>query len=306
MPAEHPTINETVLTPESGASSTSDTSAASSKESSGADAKGAEGVQTLNEDGTPKAPVKEAGKEKVAGEEAGKEAGGEETRLDKHPRFQEVIKARQDADGKVASLQAENAALKAQMATAQQVKPAEPGGRNYQQELGDLGKKLDEGDISQSEYMGKYTEIIRAESNQGAQEMIAQSEKQSRVISLEDQFLKDNPSYMEVFRAGKLDAIKTQHPLLDNISAFKEYERLEAVASIEAKVNEAVEKTKAEMIDQFKAKGSATVLGEGSTAIPSEKPAGEAPEMKDPKKFGGSTNVLANRLALRRKEKAGL
>ena len=61
MPIEHQTINETVLTPESVASSAAESSADASKDTSGADAKGAEGKQTLNEDGTPK--VTEAGKE---------------------------------------------------------------------------------------------------------------------------------------------------------------------------------------------------------------------------------------------------
>jgi len=47
-------------------------------------------------------------------------------------------------------------------------------------------------------------------------------------------------------------------------------------------------------------------LGEGPAATPTEKSAKDSPEMKTPKKFGGTTNVLANRLAQRRKAKAGL
>jgi hypothetical protein len=308
MPEEVPTLNETVAT-ESATPSVTDTPDVSA---------------TVTPPGGDKSVADPAAsEEKVVGqvEETKGKAGEGDTktteedlaRFDKHPRFQELIKSQQDLTNKTTTLEAQNQVLADQnrelLNKATQTPP--PGKENieqpsYENKLGDLAKKLDDGDISMSEYMSEYTNIIEARTEAKVQAVASEQEKTIKMSSLENDFLGKNPDYMEVVNSGKLEAIKQANPLHDNISAFYAYKAQEAEGSTEQKVNEAVEKAKKEteetMVKNFKAKGRASVLGEGPTHAPPEQGKSDA-RLKNPNKHGGETNLLAARLAERRAQK---
>ena len=310
MPEEFPTLNESVAT-ESAAPSAAETPESTPATPPGGD-KSAESNSAENEETVGQ--VEDKGEKETKGEET---KGGEDdsARFDKHPRFQELIKSQNELTTKTAQLEAQNKLLAEQnrelMSRPSQAQPQQgdpPPDQNFDAKLGDLAKKLDDGDISMSEYMKEYTGIIEARTEQKVQAVASEQEKSIKMSSLENDFLSKNPDYMEVVNGGKLEVIKQANPLHDNISAYYAYKAQLAEESIEQKVNEAVEKakkeTEAEMVKNFKAKGRADVLGEGPAHPPQEQTGKSDERLKNPNKFGGETNLLASRLAERRRNKA--
>jgi hypothetical protein len=295
MPQEFPTLNDPVATGTAAASSTADKSAGSTDATppQGGD-KSAADQQTQN-----------ANADKGQQGQKTDGADGDMTRFDKHPRFQELIKSKEELTIKAAQLDAQNRLLADQVKTIQmnyqppQNRVEQPPADDFDTKLVDLNKKLDEGEVSMSEYMKDYTKLVETRTTAKVQAIQAEQQKNMKMSSLETQFLSKNADYMDIVQSGKLEPIKQADPLHDNISAYYAYKAQEAKAGAEKSIQDAIEKTKKEteetMIKNFKAKGRADVLGEGPAHAPAEQGANDA-RLKQSKKFGGATNLLAARL----------
>lgn len=241
-------------------------------------------------------------------------------RLDKHPRFKQVVTERRqfkealDAE-RIARAQLEGR-LQALETAQQQTKPVAPN-VDYDAELAAIDRKLEKGDIdlSQARAMerklneARFSEQVLAfkeqVSQQAATERQATAEQakaaaeQAKVDALADQFIKANPDFLELQESGEIADFLKQNPLHDNVSAYYALKAQKADAAHKAELDAAVKAAEEKVRKDFAAKQSAKTLT-GSTSSPPAAPNGPDPELANPEKYGGINAVLARRLVARR------
>jgi len=306
MPIEHPTIIE----PGVSSPAVADPSPAAKPESTPTATPPGDGDKTAKAE-APALNAEEAAA-KAAADAAAKEDPGkiDPNRFDQHPRFQELIKGNSEAQAAIAALKAQNEMLAKQM-TSVTNRPSEPNPktaqvRDFSKEVEELAAKAETGDLSMGEILPKLTQIIQAQTAEQMTRVASEQERNIKASSLEQQFLTKNPDFIELVQSGALISIKQADPLQDDFTAYQTFKRQEAEASIETKVNEAIERTRketeAQILKNLKAKGLADTLGEGPSHTPTDQ-SGIDSRLKDPKKHGGETLLLAQRKAERRAAK---
>jgi len=126
---------------------------------------------------------------------------------------------------------------------------------------------------------------------EAVQEVIDGQSRENRINQTYSKFAEAHPDFNGLWDSGKLKTFMDTNPGHNAISAYHE---ISGEASVQTRIDEAVKKATDKTIAEFRAKRGAAVLGDG--------PSGSAtvneisPELKDPKKFGGATNVLTRRL----------
>jgi len=124
---------------------------------------------------------------------------------------------------------AKNAALheiEGLKATAAETAKADqtPGEGDYETQLADIYKKLNDGDITVEDAMQKSntltaemaTDIAVQKATQGFESTLQDRDAKG----IQDQFLKDHPDFAELRDSGKLEEIKGQSPMHDDFSAY--------------------------------------------------------------------------------------
>ncbi len=309
-------------------SSTADTSSASTDTSNAADTSSqATSEGTLKTDGgdkgkeTTSAVATQNDGEKTT-ETMQTQTEMDDTRFDKHPRWQEMIKQRNDErDARIAA-EARMKALEEfhSRQTAVQQKTQEPQ-RDFGTEFAKLDKALEDGDVDLNQYRSQLAKLSREQAQADAKSIISQEmdaiKKQQAeqvraqtVKERESRFLADNPRFMELKNAGEFDKIKKEDPygFHDDLSAYHAFLAKEGTdkfkADLDAAVAKAVAETEEKVLAQIKAKQGAKTLGTGPASAPTDD-IKAAPELKDPKRFGGRTKVLADRLLHSRRGSPG-
>ena len=146
-------------------------------------------------------------------------------------------------------------------------------------------------------YQENLIKQIRADVMQEVKAEMGQASQESQVMKTFDAYAGENKSFDPMWESGEIQAFMNKHPGHNAMSAH-------AAITLESRIKEAVEQARKEteekVIKNFKAKKGAIVLGGGpaSTGTAQDR---IAPELKDPKKYGGNTTVLAERLAARRR-----
>jgi len=119
----------------------------------------------------------------------------------------------------------------------------------------------------------------------------------ARRLEAEAAFAAGHPDFAELKQSGRLEALRRDNPLLDEVGAYfaamLERER-EAVA---ARLEEAATMAEKRTLEGLRTRRLAATLGQGQGAAPD--PGGD-PELSEPGRFGGMNAVLAKRLAARR------
>jgi hypothetical protein len=244
---------------------------------------------------------KEAEGAKAAEDGKDKKPSGEDERFDKHPRFQELHKRVKESDAVIRELREQVRELSTKMD-----RPRSEGADNGQNlPFKDISKMKPEELLDwQSENPHDYYKNvlaqakheISAEFSQGFE----QKQKEDAIVATYEGFAKQHPDFDEMWDAGDLQKFMQANPGHNAISAYW-------AMTAEAKVNEAAEKAAKEAESKFlknqRAKKAADVLPQGPSA-PGAIQGDEA--LKDTKKFGGSTAVLAQRLEQRRRSQAGV
>ena len=297
-------------------SSSGDASDVQPPENKGAEPSG----ETLKTDqGAPKGDAGKPAKEDAGTE--GKEPPKAETqpeddtRFDKHPRWQEMLRERNAERERAIALEAELKAHKELMAkrdeSAQKGKAEQPPAKDYEAEFKRLDKALDNGDISVDEHRSQSGKLFREQAREEAKALAeervnavlkeyrekerqrVEEERHRAIRDKQAKWLAENPKFTELVKDGTLEKIKKEDPfgLHDDYSAYLVWKAGEEKA---AAVKEAEEKHKANL----KAKREAQTLTAGPAVTPSEP---VDPTLKDSKKFGGRTSVLAEKLAAMRR-----
>jgi hypothetical protein len=110
-------------------------------------------------------------------------------------------------------------------------------------------------------------------------------------------FAAGHPDFAELKKSGRLDALRRDNPLLDEVGAYfaarLEGERRDMAARLEEAAREAEKR----VVEGLRVRRQAATLSQGQGAAPDR---AADPEMADPGRFGGVNAVLAKRLATRR------
>lgn len=246
-----------------------------------------------------------AGQEAEGGK-TGKDAkpSGEDDRFDKHPRFQELNQRVKESDRVIRELRQQVSDLSSRLDTPK----GEKGDTSTDRQLPyrDISKMKPEELLDwQSENPHEYYQNVlaqaKAEISSEFNQTFEQRQKEDAVVSTFESFAKEHPDFDQMWDDGKLQEFMQANPGHNAISAYW-------AITAEAKIAEAAEKAAKEAETKFmknqRAKRTADVLPQGPSAPGS---IGTGDEMlNDSKKFGGTTTVLAKRLADRRRSQAGM
>jgi len=237
-------------------------------------------------------------------EDKGKEAEAvkepekaDEDRFDKHPRFQQLIKDRNEQKGLIAGLTKQIEALQKPQ---KETKPA------YK----DMGAMTKEALLEWQEedplgYVRNLALQVRDETRQDVLEEVTQTLEAQReqaerqaIEKTYTTYAQKNPDFDDMWDSGELKSFMDDNPGHTAISAHQ-------MLTMEKRIQEAVEvatkDASKKAVSNLKAKQNARVLGSGPSA--GGKVVGQIPaELRDTKKYGGLTAVLAARSLARTKQ----
>lgn len=254
-------------------------------------------------------PAKEA-VEKDAGTKAAEEKTAKEAqekadleRFDKHPRFQELnqkvkdlqeqLKAaatpKEQADAKAAAENREEKALPykdiTQMSKEELLEWQEDDPVGYAANL-------------QQQILHENREILKAEKAE-AERKVQTEAQQTSIRKTFETYEKENPDFRKSWDAGEIQKVMDENP---GIGAIGAHMKMTEKTRLEAAVAKAVKETEDRVIKNFQAKRDARVIGDGGTVRDT---AGVPDELKNPDKYGGTTQVIAHRLSRLRQQAAG-
>lgn len=233
-----------------------------------------------------------------------KGAEGEDDRFDKHPRFQELNQRMKDAEERAASLEAKIEELTG--------KGTEKGGEDKGREplfnYEDITKWSDEEIREKMEdnpkgFMVNLFSQIVDETVKILDSRQAQQTRESTVKGTFDSFASKHPGdpdagikgFNDLWKAGAITKFMNANPGHNAMSAYLE---MTAEAREKAVATKAAKAAEEEARKNKEAKAGAKVLGAG----PGGAPAGDRnADLKDTKVRGGLANVIAQRLAERRR-----
>ena len=227
-----------------------------------------------------------------------------------YDRFKEVNEKLKDHEGKRAEYERKMASLEGELRAMQQIVARQPGhqqrpGQPAQQQLDhkNITSMTDEEVLEELEkaplaFIGNLARQLRHETAQHVMETLGKQGHQAKVKSVFDEYAGKNPDMMEMINTGELKKFMDQNPYHNAISAhsFLKAQKLQSQFDAEKQkaIEEAVKKKEADLIKQYQTKGRL-----GTTLGGAPPPAGKAtPDdmLKNPDKYGGKENVLADRL----------
>ena len=244
--------------------------------------------------------TKAAETEKKEAETKVAQAQEDDARFDKHPRFQELIHSKNTLKEQVQALQSK---------VDEGLKPKEtedPGYKDVSKMTAEeIREWMEEDPVA---YTANIAKQIRAEVMKEVDEKSSQRTHEDQVFKTLDDYAAKNKTFDPMWDSGEIQKFMNKNPGHNAMSAHMALTAEGAAKDVEIRIKEAVEKaqkeTKEKVIKDFKAKRGAQVLSAGPTTTGTVQ--GKiAPELKDPKKFGGNNTVLAERLKQRRQAAVG-
>lgn len=252
------------------------------------------------------------GPDKGKDEGTDKGADGDDDRFDKHPRFQELNQRMKDAEERAEALQAEIEGLKGKGEGKAEGDAADWKPLFTYEDITKMGDEVirERMEDKPTEFLTNFFCQAVDETAKVIMSMLDQRTKQSTAKSDFETFAGKHPGdpesgvkgFNELYKSGAITKYMKENPGHNFKSAYLEMTqeaREKAVMSKAGKAAEADAAKKAEEARRNKeAKAGAKVLGAG----PGGAPAGDRnADLKDTKARGGLANVLAQRLAERRR-----
>jgi len=328
MPGEE-TINEAGQQTEGGASSTpqehgdvkstveftpATPAPAEAKKTDTEDGKGKE-EELKADDGKETPPEKEEEGKEAKPKETPPEKGakpkekGEETRFDKHPRFQQILRERDEARTEKARLEGRLEALEKRieqrgeeptykdilkMSDAEIRQALDPEEGNVKGFLANFGRQVEAEVMSGLEGKLFTKEDVESQINNALEE----TGRTSKIEQGYEKFAEKHPDFDDMWVNGELQDYVEAHPYHMPISAYYALTEGKSEETLQAKIDEAVEKavkeTEQRVRTEMQAKRGAQVIGSGPSSV--RKSAEADARLKESKKFGGTNKVLADML----------
>jgi hypothetical protein len=227
---------------------------------------------------------------------------GDDTRFDKHPRWQEMIRERDEArriaeDARIAQirLEAERDTLRQ---FTQKVEPVKPAVLHYRDITALTPDEITEWQVNDPKgYAANLYQQVLYEAEQRLNTVQAEREKQAQAkvqeTKIKDTYAayeKSNPDFKPMWDNGTIQKFMDDNPGHNPISAHQ-------LMTVEKRIREATEKAAKEAEEKtnknWQAKRQAKVIGSGPAAAPAT---GEDAELQNTKDKGGPVAVLAERL----------
>jgi len=197
----------------------------------------------------------------------------------KHPRFQQITAKNKELETQLHEMQKQLELLAKPDSKAPDADP-------YQTRLDELQAKLDEGDIGMAEFTKQSQQIMNERTEVAIQQALSRQKQETEVSQIQDSFLKEHPDFVELRDSGELQSVIAKNPIHDNLSAYFALKSEEAVAK-------AIKETEERVRKEFASKRNANSLSSNTAHVPTS---GKDPALSNTKKYGGMTQVLANRL----------
>jgi len=234
--------------------------------------------------------------------------GEEDTRFDKHPRFQELHKERNTYRDRALQAEAKIEALE-KVGLRPKEEPRDDEDFDYENVIEmedvDIRSKFEE---NPKLFLANFGRQIAAETSKIVLSKVDARENtrttQSKIEKTYDAFADKNPDFLDMVSDGRIKSFLDKNPGHNHISAYHELTAADREAkqkeAEQKRIDEAVKKREAELHADYKAKRSAATLGEPGAGLSRPTFSEEAPELMDTKKHGGLTNALVARLRARR------
>jgi hypothetical protein len=234
------------------------------------------------------APPEEAQKTEDQAEEAEEVVKEKPAPFHEHPRWQEKMRETEALKEQVAALEA----------SAKQPPAEEPG----YQDVGvmtneEIQDKIDENPKGfLTDFAKQVRDEVRAEVMGEVEKLNTERKAQAEEKEVEARYSKyaeDNPDFNKMWDSGEIEVFMGENPGLDPMNAH-------ILMTKDAREADIYRKAEAKAVNNLKTKKANQVISAGPSAT--GRPAGQTPaELKDTKKYGGLTSVLAVRSAQRNK-----
>jgi hypothetical protein len=283
-------------------------------------------AETKKTDQTPQATGKEQegvtentddDQSKESKEEAEEKDEKPDTRYDKDPRFQKLIKTKNEQAEQLKGFERRESELLSrldqleaqlkQVATSSRPQVEE---KDFDAEIVKLVNKLEEGEISQAQYELEKWKLGREREEAIQEAQVYEAQVQQEASKLKNEYLEAHPFVKELFkgRQAEIAAERRRFAINDDLSAalIVHIKDLESQVGnqeeiIQAAVEKATKEIETKIHADYKAKRTARSLG-SAPAVPET--LDEDAIMKDTSKFGGRTMALANLLKRHRSASA--
>jgi hypothetical protein len=254
-----------------------------------------------------------------------KEAEGQKekeftTRLDKHPRFQQVIKDRNAARDAQRGLEKTVTILQAQVETLTKTLGGDTRGKGRSMIMDLPDEQLRERfDADPRAVLAEVARQVRDEVTEDITEKlekrigaslgaIKEEDDRAQMEMYFNGFRKDHSDFDKFFDSGQIEALMDENPAHNPLSAYYELAAKEASKTdvdklIKEAVAKAVKETKEKTIAEIRAKGGARTLG-GPSSQHAPASEDENLELKDTKKGGGLLSTLTKRSLAREERRA--
>ena len=247
-------------------------------------------------DADPPAEALKTETDEGAGEKDKELSEEEIARFDKHPRFQEIIGQRDNARTELTTMRSELDNLKNQVIANVPEKKSEPLPYKDITKMTEV-EVLDWQSEEPVEFARNLYQQVLYETKATLVADGQQQEKESSIDKTYQEFGEKNVDFEPMWKTGELTKYIDAHPGHNAISAYRELKAESSNSATEKVINDAVAKAvaakEAEMLKNFKAKKTATVLGGGPAqgAAPAIDP-----ELSNTHVKGGLISTLASRL----------
>lgn len=230
---------------------------------------------------------------------------GEDDRFDKHPRFQELNRRVKESEERARKLEQTLNELNSRV-TAPDRGPTELPFRDISKMKPE--EILDWQSENPQEYYANILAQAKHELSQEFNRTFEQRRSEDAIVATYENFAKQNPDFDIMWDEGVLLEFMRNNPGHNAISAYHAITAESKAKDLDAKLQEAAKKAAKEAEEKFiknqRAKRASDVLPQGPSAPGSVSLNDDA--LKDSKKFGGTTAVLAQRHAARRRAQAGV
>jgi hypothetical protein len=226
------------------------------------------------------------------------QAQEDESRFDKHPRFQELIRSKNELKEQLKTLQTQvEGGLKYKAEDTED----EQGYKDVSKMTADeMREWMEEDPVA---YTANIAKQIKSEVTADVEGSFSQRSHEDRILKTFDDYASKDETFDQMWDSGEIGKFLDNNPGHNALSAHMALTSAGNAEKIKIMVEEAVAKavkeTETKMIKNFKAKKGAQVLGSGPASTGTAQ-GRIAPELKQPKKFGGVNTVLAARLKERR------
>jgi hypothetical protein len=248
-------------------------------------------------DENPEEEASSAADDKAPVDDKGKVKGGngedKDERFDKHPRFQQLMKERDEARLAAAKLEGRLEAAPQKPAAAPAPPPFKDVSSLSAEQIREWMEDDPKGFAENLEKAAMYKAYNAVQNQMKSKE--ARDEQMGGLRGTYKAFEEKNPDFRPLWDSGEIIKYIETHPGHNPMSAYDEM-------TGDKKFSEAIEKAKKEAEEEvtkrFQAKKKATVLSGGPAGAPRTD---EDPALANTKKHGGLNAVLADKLAAMRR-----